>query len=229
MERKNRQILTASQSKALDKKAEEKFGMPVLLLMENAGRSVSEEALQILRIQPGKIAIFCGKGNNGGDGFCAARHLLSAGIKPDIYLVGKISDIKKEAGINLDILLRLKQKIIEAGPEKLPLIKTKVKKYSLIIDGLLGVGARGELKQFYQEIIGIINTSKAYILSIDIPSGLDATSGRILGRCVKADKTITFVAKKRGMVTDEGRAHCGEILTRGIGIPLGGGICIRKR
>jgi len=90
----DKRVLTASQAKSLDKKANEKFGISTLLLMENAGRSISEEALKIPQSLKGKIAIFCGTGNNGGDGFCAARHLLTAGIKPDIYLASRKCDVK---------------------------------------------------------------------------------------------------------------------------------------
>ncbi|MDD5561993.1 MAG: NAD(P)H-hydrate epimerase [Candidatus Omnitrophica bacterium] len=218
--KQDKRILTAGQAKALDKMAVEKFGIPVLLLMENAGSAVSIEALKVLRDHPGKIAVFCGKGNNGGDGFCAARHLLAAGIRPDVYLAGKISDIKDEAGVNLNILLQLRQKITQVSPEKLHFIKTKAKKYSLIIDALLGVGARGKLRQVYQELVNIINASKAYVLSVDIPSGLDAASGKLPGACIKADKTITFVGKKRGMTSGKGKSHCGKILVKNIGVPL---------
>ncbi|MBU0548108.1 MAG: bifunctional ADP-dependent NAD(P)H-hydrate dehydratase/NAD(P)H-hydrate epimerase, partial [Candidatus Omnitrophica bacterium] len=97
--KQGKRILTAAQAKALDKKAEKKFGISTLLLMENAGRSVSEEALKILQDEQVRVAIFCGTGNNGGDGFCAARHLLVAGVKPDIYLAGRIDDVKNEAKV----------------------------------------------------------------------------------------------------------------------------------
>lgn len=218
--KQSKRILTVAQAKALDKKAEEKFGISTLLLMENAGRTVSEEVLKILQDQQSKVAIFCGTGNNGGDGFCAARHLLIAGIKPDIYLAGRIGDVKNEAKVNLDILLRLKQKITQASPGNLSLIKSGIRKYNLIIDALLGVGLKGKIRFVYQELINIINASKAYVLSVDIPSGLDATFGKVLGGCIKADKTVTFVAKKRGMVSNTGRNYCGEVLVRGVGIAL---------
>jgi NAD(P)H-hydrate epimerase len=187
--------------------------------MENAGYAISKEALKILKKQKGKVAIFCGKGNNGGDGFCAARHLLAAGIKPDIYLVGRMSDVKNEAKVNLDILLRLKQKITEVSLCKISLIKTRIKKYSLIIDALLGVGAKGEIRPVYQQIIDIINSSGIYVLAIDIPSGLDATTGKVSGRCIKANQTVTFVCKKRGMVYAGARVFCGKVLIRNIGLP----------
>jgi hydroxyethylthiazole kinase-like uncharacterized protein yjeF len=218
--RKSERVLTAAQAKALDKMALERFGIPVLVLMENAGRSISDEAIKILRNKRDKVAIFCGKGNNGGDGFCAARHLLTAGIKSDVYLVGKIKDVENEARINLSILLKLKQKIIEIKPKDCSLLKNRVKESSLIIDALLGVGVRGQIRPVYQKVIDIINSSGIYVLSVDIPSGLDATTGKVMGRCIKADKTVTFVCKKRGMVYGEGEKYCGKVLIRTIGVRL---------
>ena len=101
-------------------------------------------------------------------------------------------------------------------------MKNKISKYNLIIDALLGVGLAGEVRGIFRDLIGIINLSKAYILSVDIPSGLDATTGKVLGCCVKADKTVTFVAKKRGMVLGEGPKFCGRVVVRDLGIPLQG-------
>ena len=216
---RNSKLLTAKEAKNIDIKAEETFGISTLLLMENAGRAVAEEVVKILRSKK-SVAIFCGKGNNGGDGFVAARQLLTHGIKSDIFLAGKIKDVKNEARTNLEILLKLKEKIIEVQEENLHLIKNKISKYDLIIDALLGVGLAGEVRDVYRDLIGIINTSKAYILSIDIPSGLDATKGKVLGCCVKADKTVTFVAKKRGMVLGEGPKYCGRVVVKDLGIPL---------
>ncbi len=216
---RNSRILTTQAAKAIDIKAKEVFGISTLVLMENAGRSVAEEVIKILHGKT-SIAIFCGKGNNGGDGFVAARHLLAKDIKPDIFLARKISEVENEARTNLEILLKLKQKIIEVEEENLHLVKDKVSKYSLIIDALLGVGLKGEVRGIFRDLIGIINSSKAYILSVDIPSGLDATTGKALGCCVKADKTVTFVAKKRGVVLGDGPKYCGRVIVADLGIPL---------
>lgn len=212
-------ILTSQQAKAIDIKAKDKFGISTLALMENAGRDIAEEAIKTLH-NNGCVAIFCGKGNNGGDGFVAARHLLTRGVAPDIFLAGNISNVENEARINLEILLRLRQKIIEVEEENLYLVKNKISRYTLIIDALLGVGLKGKVRGIYRDLIGIINTSKAYILSIDIPSGLDATTGKVLGCCVKADKTVTFVAKKQGMVLGEGQKYCGRVEVANLGVPL---------
>lgn len=216
---RNSKFLTAKEAKAFDIKVRETFAISTLVLMENAGRAVAEEAVRTLRGKK-SVAVFCGKGNNGGDGFVASRHLLTQGIRPDIFLAGKVKDVKNEARTNLEILLRLKQKITEIKKVTPHLVKNRISKYKLIIDALLGVGLAGEVRDIYQDLIGMINTSKAYVLSVDIPSGLDATSGEVLGCCVKADKTITFVAKKRGMVLGEGPRYCGRVVVKDLGLPL---------
>jgi NAD(P)H-hydrate epimerase len=143
---------------------------------------------------------------------------LVKGIRPDIFLAGKIEEIRNEARVNLDILFKLKQKITEINEENLDIVKNKIHKYDLIIDAIFGVGLKGELRGIYKDLIGIINSSKAYILSVDIPSGLNATTGEILGCCVKADKTITFIAKKQGMVLGEGPKYCGKVIVKDLGI-----------
>ena len=220
MVKDSRRIITSQEAKQLDKKAKQRLGISTLVLMENAGEGVAQEAIKILKNRKKKVAIFCGKGNNGGDGFVVARHLLTHGIKSDIFLAGKISEVSNEAKTNLEILLKLKKKIIEVGKENRHLIKNKISKYDLIIDALLGVGLKGEVRGVFRDIIGMINTSKAYILSVDIPSGLDANTGEILGCCVRADKTVTFVAKKQGMVLGEGPKYCGKIIVKDLGISL---------
>lgn len=213
-------LLTSKSAKRIDARARGSLGISTLLLMENAGRHVAQEPIEILKDKTDNIAIFCGKGNNGADGFVAARHLLVENIRPDIFLVGRIPEVKNEARINLEILLKLKQKIVEVKEEGLYLIKNKILKYDLIIDALLGIGLVGETRGIYRDLIEIINASKGYILSVDIPSGLDATTGKVLGSCIKADRTVTFVAKKRGMVIAKGREYCGRIAVRDLGAPL---------
>jgi NAD(P)H-hydrate epimerase len=212
-------LIDACQAKALDLKARGKFGISTLILMENAGRGVAEEAIKMLRGRK-SVAIFCGKGNNGADGFVAARHLLTQGIKPDIFLAGSINEVVNEAKINLEILLKLKQKIFEIAEGNFTLAKNRISSYALIIDALLGVGLSGEVRGISRDLISIINSTQAKVLSVDIPSGLDATTGEVLGCCVKADKTVTFIAKKRGMATGKGKTYCGKIILRDLGVRL---------
>ena len=213
-------LITSQKAKEIDLKAKERFGISVLVLMENAGKAVAEEAMEVLKNQKEKIAIFCGKGNNGGDGFVAARHLLTYGIKPEVFLAGKIREVNNEAKINLEILRKLELKVLEVSESNLNLVKRKISKYEFIIDALLGVGLSGEVRGIFRDLIELINSSRAFILAVDIPSGLDATTGKVLGCCVNADKTVTFVAKKRGMVIGDGPKYCGRVVVRDLGIPL---------
>lgn len=212
-------VISGRQAKTIDIKAREKLGISTLVLMENAGRAVSSEAYKSLGYKKKKVILFCGKGNNGGDGFVAARHLLTFGIKPEIFLIGKITDVVNEAGVNLGILLKLKQKVIEINQDNLDLTRKALTKCDLVIDALFGVGLSGELKGFYRGLVEAINVSRAYVLSVDIPSGLDANTGRVLGYCVKADKTVTFVARKVGMTIAEGPKYCGKTIVADLGIP----------
>jgi len=212
-------LLTAKQARAIDLKAKDKFGISTLVLMENAGALVAEEAVGLLDKKK-SVAIFCGKGNNGGDGFVAARRLLVRGIEPDIFLAARVNDVKDEARVNLDILLKFKQRIWEVKEGDLGLIRNRISRYNLIIDALLGVGLSGEVRGIYRDLIEIINSSQVHILSVDIPSGLDATTGKILGCCVKAGETITFVAQKLGMVINDGPQACGKVVVKDLGIQL---------
>ncbi|MFA5115533.1 MAG: NAD(P)H-hydrate epimerase [Candidatus Omnitrophota bacterium] len=213
-------IITAVQARDLDAKARDKYGIPTLILMENAGRAVAQEALRILGKRKGRVAIFCGRGNNGGDGFTAARHLLTSGVKPDVFLAGKISDVKGEAAVNAGILLRLKQKISEVTALNVDSIRKKLPKYYLIVDALLGVGLSGEVRGIYCDLIRLINLAGTYVLSVDIPSGLDATSGIVFGCCVEADETVTFIARKRGMACGKGPGYCGMVKVEQLGVKL---------
>ncbi|MGE4356977.1 MAG: NAD(P)H-hydrate epimerase [Candidatus Omnitrophota bacterium] len=206
-------VISAKLAKLIDEKVSKNLGISTLVLMENAGRSVAEE---VVKLKKKKIAIFCGKGNNGGDGLVCARHLLCRGIKPDVFLLGKIEEVKNEAKVNLDILLKL-WRAIEVNEENFS--KIKFKKYDLIVDAIFGIGLKGKITGFFQNTIDLINSSGAYVVSVDIPSGLDADSGRVLGNCVKANMTITFFAKKSGMVKNKGPEYCGEIIVKDLGFP----------
>lgn len=216
---RNSKKITARQAQKIDAVARDLLGIPTFLLMENAGRAIAEEALSALGKKK-RVVIFCGKGNNGGDGFVAARHLLTQGIKPVIFLCGVVKGRKNEAATNLSILARLKQKVIVVDESSLPLARRAVKRCDLIIDALLGVGLNKEVRGIYKDSISVINGAGVSVLSVDIPSGLDATTGRVLGCAVKAHKTVTFVLPKRGMFLEDGLKICGKIVVRDLGAPL---------
>jgi NAD(P)H-hydrate epimerase len=211
-------LLTAEQAKDVDRRLREEFGISTLVLMENAGRAVADEAAAMCR-KGRKIAIFCGKGNNGGDGFVAARHLMTRGIKTDIFLAGTAEDVRNEAKVNLNIIVALGHEIITVTETSLSSVSCRMKGYGLMIDALLGVGLKGDVAGIFKDLIDMINASGTRVLAVDIPSGLDATTGKILGSCVRADTTVTFIAPKQGMEAGDGPKVCGRIIVKDLGVP----------
>lgn len=211
--------ITASQARKMDSRIRETFGIPALLLMENAGRSVADEALKKI-CRRDKAAVFCGKGNNGADGFVAARHLISRGIKTEVFLAVRKNVIKGEAALNLKALLSAGCAVREVNSANLESVAKNIKKYRMIIDALLGTGLEGEVSPNYAAVINIINASRAFKISVDIPSGLCADTGNVLGACVKADMTVTFLAQKKGMLIKSGPLYCGRTIIKGLGVPL---------
>lgn len=179
----------------------EYFGLSRLQLMENAGRSVAEEIKK--RFEGGKVAIFAGTGNNGGDGFVCARHL--EGFEVEVYLVSR--EIRSEiARRNLEILERAGYKIREIGETDA----------EIIVDALLGTGLKGRPRADYARAIEIINSTKAFKVAVDVPSGLDSDTGSY-EIAVKADLTVTFHKLKPGIL--KAKEICGEVVVKDIGIP----------
>ena len=119
-----------------------------------------------------------------------------------------------------DILLKLKHKIFEIDGKNVSLLKKKIRRYDLIVDAIFGVGFKGSVEGFFRDLIELINSSSAYIASVDIPSGLNADNGEASGACVRADRTVTFIAKKRGMIKGKGPGYCGKIIVKDLGFPM---------
>lgn len=191
--------------------------------MENAGASCAELVKEKLTgLDSPKVCIFCGTGNNGGDGYVIARHLLNSKFKVTVVICGDRKKIKGDAKINLDTLEQLAptaEQFDLDGPD----VENRVKAYTdgcdMLVDSIFGTGLQGELYEKYQKLIESINARNLPILAVDIPSGLDCDSGRPLGMAIKADYTVTFVAVKKGFtVTDTAGRYTGQIFVASIGI-----------
>lgn len=214
--------VTANKIRQIDNLAQTKYSIPSLILMENAGGAASEEILSYIDNDISKrIAIFCGRGNNGGDGFVVARHLAANGIHIDIYLLGKIKDIKKpDPLINLKIIRKMGIKLIELADIK---IFKKIRRrfaYDIIVDAIFGTGFSGELPPLIAMLIDFLNDTGLPIFSLDVPTGLDATTGKIFNTCIKATKTITFGLPKTGFIKADGPTFTGEAIVRNISYPI---------
>jgi len=214
-------LVTASQMQELDRRTIEEGGIPGIVLMENAGRGAAELLVRSFpEARTGSIAILAGRGNNGGDGFVIARHLKNWGIQVKVYLFSSIDEVKGDAGTNLRSWLAMGGELVEvvfkgdfAG------VKKEFSKASLMVDAIFGTGLHAEVKGFLKDTISFINALPQPVMAVDIPSGLDATTGQVLGEAIRADLTVTFCLAKIGQVIEPGVSHVGQLEVIDIGIP----------
>jgi hydroxyethylthiazole kinase-like uncharacterized protein yjeF len=205
----------------LDRRAIERFGIPVLLLMDNAGRCVAEAARQrIRRSRNRKIVVLCGGGNNGGDGVAAARYLRGWGYSTNVLWLknpmewkGDLAlhyDMAKRAGVRFESFMKMKH----AASQRL------LGEAAVLIDALLGTGTKGDIRETTRAAIAAINAAHRPVVAVDIPSGLDADSGDALGTAVRASVTVTMAAPKTGLLRRHARQFVGKLVVADIGIPL---------
>ena len=210
--------VTASQMKEIDRTAIDKHGVPASRLMENAGAAVADEALKSLK--EGDILVVSGYGNNGGDGFVAARHLIKKGRNVIVFLAGRPRPFSRETGDNFKALIESgsapRAVYDTAGMEK---AFAGLPRCGLIIDALFGIGIKGRLDDFYIALIDRINAVGATVISVDLPSGLDADTGAPCPVAVKAAKTVTLALPKAGFNNPDAKAYTGEVVVADIGIP----------
>ncbi len=206
----------------IDRKAIEEYEIPGIILMENAGRNVAEEVFKMLAgTEKARVAIFCGKGNNGGDGFVIARHLYNKGVDVSVYSTTEVSRALSDgdASMNMKILLNMNLEIKELQEEHIGKIEKALHGYNVIVDAIFGTGLRGEVREPIRTLIAKINEADIPVVSVDIPSGLSCDDGSVLGTAVKATKTVTFVAAKTGFFQKSGKEYTGELIVSDISVP----------
>lgn len=216
---KNQKIyLTTEQIYKIDKITTEKFSIPSFVLMENAGRSSAEIIKKFAKRNSfRKIIIFCGPGKNGGDGFVLARYLYIWGFEVKVIIFINETDYKGDTLQNYKILKRLNLKIEKFDVKKM---EEEINKYDIIVDAIFGIGLKRDIENVYRDAIELINKTKKVVFSIDIPSGLESDTGKVLGCCVKADYTLTMGFLKLSFNKKESKELCGEIKLLDIGYPL---------
>jgi NAD(P)H-hydrate epimerase len=208
--------LSGDEVRRLDRRAIEEYGVPGVVLMENAGRGCAD-LLRALGVH-GPVVICCGKGNNGGDGFVIARHLDNRQIPVKVLLFGKPEDLRGDAGIHYRVIAKAGLPIASppVDDEKL---RQELAPADWIVDGLFGTGLTGPVRPPFDQIIAAINARSARVLAIDIPSGLDCDTGEPLGPTVRADHTATFVALKKGFANPAAQQWLGRVHVIDIGMP----------
>jgi NAD(P)H-hydrate epimerase len=215
-------VMSRAEVRAVDSWAINEVGAPGVVLMENAGRSCAELIKEKLGGAANqRVCIFCGTGNNGGDGYVIARHLLNSGFEVVVVICGQRGRVKGDAKINLEILEKLGQRIehLDAGADNMEVqISGFAAGAGMIVDGLFGTGLSGEVKDEYKRLIECINAQGRPIVAVDIPSGLDCDSGVPLGAAVRATYTVTFAAAKKGFAALGAREYTGEVFVASIGV-----------
>ena len=212
------QYLNRKQLQKKDRLATTKYGIPSIILMENAGRAAANEAIKLIRKKIAKITVICGKGNNGGDGFVMSRHLHNQGHMVSAIYLGHIKDRKSRSAAtdtNINIVRKLGIRIYPLNKN----ISRLLKSADIIIDAIFGIGLTREVQGPIKELIAQINSLKKPVLAVDIPSGLDTDTGNPLGIAIKAKLTVTFGYPKKGFRNNESGKYTGRIKVADISLP----------
>jgi hydroxyethylthiazole kinase-like uncharacterized protein yjeF len=211
-------IVTAAQMKRLDRKAIDEYGIPGMVLMENAGRSVCDSIEHEFDDIVGlAVAVVCGKGNNGGDGLVITRHLLNRGAVVTCFLLGRVAGLKGDARANADMLLKAGIPVEEV--EDKDLLVPALESCDVVVDAIFGTGLDSAPKGLFADVIELINRTGCFVVSVDIPSGVNADTGQAYEPAVISDLTVTMALPKYGHVLFPGRGLCGDVEVCDIGIP----------
>ncbi len=206
--------VTTRQMQAIDRQATERFGIPSLLLMENAGRAVAEA---VLAFHPRRVVLFCGSGNNGGDGLVAARHLVNRGVRCAVVYFQRPA--KADPALNFMILEKMKiprvmwQRLTPARRHAL------LRQADVIVDAMLGTGISRPIQEPYTTAMQEINRSRKPVVSVDIPSGMNADTGEPMGACIRAQQTVTLALPKRAFKHTASRRYTGRVIVADISLP----------
>ena len=214
-------VLNSAQMREADRRTVADIGIPALVLMENAGRqAVAAMEAMYSDLSDRQVAILCGRGNNGGDGFVIARTLVQRGIDVSVFLLGRVADVRGDARTNLEILGRLGITVVEvADSQAWELHFSELSDCTLIVDAIFGTGLNAPISGLIESVIADVNASGIPVVAIDLPSGLSADSPEPIGPAVDAVLTVTLAAPKISLVLPPGETLAGDIVIADIGIP----------
>lgn len=219
-------LVTTRQMQAMDGKTINEFGIPGLVLMENAGRGALEMLVERFDpIEDCRVAILAGRGNNGGDGFVVGRYLMEMGVSVSFVLLSRRERVSGDARTNMELAEKLLAEHPDAGFLEVPDAdaferqRERILNHDLFVDAIFGTGLNSDVRGVFKEVITALNASGQPVFSIDIPSGLDSDTGRVCGVAVKADATATFAFAKTGHILYPGNMYTGDLEIIDIGIP----------
>ncbi|HEY9073682.1 MAG TPA: NAD(P)H-hydrate dehydratase [Desulfobaccales bacterium] len=213
-------LVTAAQMRELDRRAMEEVGIPSLVLMENAGRTTYEILRREFPDPDGEVAVLAGRGNNGGDGCVVARYLAQAGEPVVVFLLGQRDQVRGDARVNLEILRHHGLEVVEVIDEShLNGLVHRLARAGLIVDAVLGTGLDKPVQGLLATLSDRVNHLRAPVLAVDMPTGLSADSGEVLGAAMQAEVTVTYGWPKLGQILPPGRDYVGRLWQVDIGIP----------
>ena len=215
-------VLNTQQMREADRRTIEDIGIPSIVLMENAGRqAVAAMEAAFDDLGSSQVAVICGRGNNGGDGFVIARTLVQRGIDTAVFLLGSVADVGGDARTNLEVLGRIGMTVVEISTaQEWELHSTALADCDLIVDAILGTGLRGSLTGFLETVVADLNTLGVPIVAIDLPTGVSADSAVVDGPAIEASMTVTLAAPKIPLIFPPADTHAGDLVIADIGIPL---------
>jgi hydroxyethylthiazole kinase-like uncharacterized protein yjeF len=215
-------LFTREQMRAVDRAATERHQVPGLVLMENAGVGATEHLLRLYSGQLEHVLIVGGEGQNGGDGWVVARQLHARGFSPRCFLVGREDEVQGDARVNLEAVRAYGIALTVVSGAEVEQLVEAVRAASLVVDALFGTGLSRALGGDYARVVSILDQAHAPICALDLPSGIDADTGAVLGCAVRAHSTVTFAGHKLGLHQYPAVAHVGELACVGIGVPVPG-------
>ncbi|MBI1900701.1 MAG: NAD(P)H-hydrate epimerase [Planctomycetia bacterium] len=209
--------LTRAAAAELDRRASAEFGVPSIVLMENAGRGVAD-VLQSVGLN-GSVVVACGKGNNGGDGLVVARHLDLRRAAVQVLLFADPAEFKGDALANYRIVAASKIPLVSFTSFDAAQVNETLRGAGCVVDALLGTGASGAPRGILADAIRAINAAGVPVVAVDIPSGLDCDSGNAAEPTIRAQHTCTFVAAKPGLLVPAAQPYVGRLHILDIGAP----------
>src|SRR2546428_3861476 len=214
-------VLNSAQMREADRRTIQEIGISSLVLMENAGRqAVAAMEAMYSDLSDRHVAVLCGQGNNGGDGFVVARTLVQRGVDVSVFLIGRVAEVRGDARTNLEILGRLGLTVVEiADSQAWELHFSEVSDCTLIVDAMFGTGLNAPVSGLIESVIADVNASGIPVVSIDLPSGLSADSADPIGDSIEAGMTVTLAAPKLPLVLPPAETRAGDIVIADIGIP----------
>ena len=214
-------VLNTAQMREADRRTIHEIGIPSIVLMENAGRqavAAMEAAFEDLTAS--RVAVLCGRGNNGGDGFVVARTLIQRSVPTSVFLIGSVSDVQGDARTNIEVLGRIGLTIVEiTSAQDWELHFSEISQCDIMVDAMVGTGFHGAVTGLLQTVVADVNALGVPVVAIDLPTGLSADSAEVEGDAIEASMTVTLAAPKIPLIFPPADSHAGDLVIADIGIP----------